>query len=130
MPARAKKFNKSNEKAEVPAAATPDQPARDQPASDYEARYGQLPRATRFKPGQSGNPSGRPRATRRLLAELEAALSAPVTIKAGSRKRQAAGGGEVAGRPRGLRRRRSREDNPSTDEFHPQRPCYSIGGSA
>jgi hypothetical protein len=81
MPARAKKPSKSRAKAEVP--ATPDQPA-----SDYEAHYRQPPKAFRFKPGQSGNPSGRPKAAKRLLSELEAALSAPVTIKVGSRKRR------------------------------------------
>ena len=81
MPARAKKPNESKAKAATP--ATPDQPA-----SDFEARYRQPPKAFRFKPGQSGNPSGRPKAAKRLLSELEAALSAPVTIKVGSRKRR------------------------------------------
>jgi Family of unknown function (DUF5681) len=83
MPAKARKPNESKVKAAVPAAAVPDQPL-----SDYEARYRQPPKAFRFKPGQSGNPSGRPRATKRLLTELEAALSAPVTIRIGSRKRR------------------------------------------
>lgn len=81
MPARAKKSNKSKAKAATPASP-------DQPLSDTEARYRQPPKATRFKPGQSGNPSGRPKAAKRLLSELEAALSAPVTIKVGSRKRR------------------------------------------
>jgi hypothetical protein len=83
MPARAKKPNKSKAKAEAPAAVAPDQPL-----SDRQARYRQPPKAFRFKPGQSGNPSGRPKAAKRLLSELEAALSAPVTIKVGSRKRR------------------------------------------
>ena len=82
MPAKAKKPNQSKAKAEARAAAS------DQPLSDTEARYRQPPKATRFKPGQSGNPSGRPKAAKRLLSELEAALSAPVTIKVGSRKRR------------------------------------------
>ncbi|HTW36466.1 MAG TPA: DUF5681 domain-containing protein [Rhizomicrobium sp.] len=83
MPARAKKSNESKAQASdtIPAASDP-------PASDYEARYRQPPKAYRFKPGQSGNPSGRPKATKRLLSELEAALSAPVTIRIGSRKRR------------------------------------------
>jgi len=82
MPARTKKSNESKAKAEVPAAD------RDQPLSDFKARYRQPPKAFRFKPGQSGNPSGRPKAVKRLHTELEAALSAPVTIKVGSRKRR------------------------------------------
>ncbi len=79
MPTKAKKSNESKVKTDV---------AADQPLSDTEARYRQPPKATRFKPGQSGNPSGRPKAAKRLLSELEAALSAPVTIKVGSRKRR------------------------------------------
>ncbi|UYV38371.1 DUF5681 domain-containing protein [Rhodobacteraceae bacterium D3-12] len=31
------------------------------PGSDYEVGYGKPPKATRFKPGRSGNPKGRPR---------------------------------------------------------------------
>ena len=83
MPAKARKPNESKAKAAVPAAAVPDQPL-----SDFQARYRQPPKAFRFKPGQSGNPSGRPRATKGLLTELEAALSAPVTIRVGSRRRR------------------------------------------
>lgn len=45
---------------------TPDQRqtkarARRPPASDYEVGYGKPPQQTRFKPGQSGNPRGRPK---------------------------------------------------------------------
>lgn len=82
MSVRAKKSNEIKAKAAIPAAAS------DQPLSDHQARYRQPPKAFRFKPGQSGNPSGRPKATKRLFTELEAALSAPVTIKVGSRKRR------------------------------------------
>lgn len=31
------------------------------PRADYEVGYGKPPKATRFKPGQSGNPKGRPK---------------------------------------------------------------------
>jgi hypothetical protein len=82
MPTRAKKANESKAKAGVASAAS------DPAQSDFQARYRQPPKAFRFKPGQSGNPSGRPKAAKRLLSELEAALSAPVTIKVGSRKRR------------------------------------------
>ena len=39
----------------------PDQP--DTPSRDYRVGYGQPPKAHRFKPGQSGNPRGRPKGT-------------------------------------------------------------------
>lgn len=35
-------------------------------AADYEVGYGRPPVATRFKAGQSGNPSGRAKGTRNL----------------------------------------------------------------
>jgi hypothetical protein len=41
----------------------PDAP-QEPPAADYEVGYGKPPRATRFQPGVSGNPSGRPRGSR------------------------------------------------------------------
>ena len=45
--------------------------------------YRRPPKETRFKPGQSGNPKGRPRGTRKKakLGNLEAAFTDPVTIK-------------------------------------------------
>ncbi len=84
MPAKAKKPNESKAKGW----SAGRRPPPDQPLSDHQARYRQPPKAFRFKPGQSGNPSGRPKAAKRLFTELEAALSAPVTIKVGSRKRR------------------------------------------
>ena len=81
MRAKAKKPNESKAK-------TSSATVTGQPLSDFKARYRQPPKAFRFKPGQSGNPSGRPKAAKRLYTELEAALSAPVTIKVGSRKRR------------------------------------------
>ena len=40
---------------------------------DYDVGYGRPPKRTRFKPGQSGNPSGRPK-KKRTPAEAEAKL--------------------------------------------------------
>jgi hypothetical protein len=49
------------------------------PAS-YEVGYGRPPRHSRFKPGQSGNPKGRPKGSKSLKTLLEQALSSSVTI--------------------------------------------------
>ena len=46
----------------------------------YEVGYGRPPRHSRFRPGKSGNPKGRPKGSKSLKAILEAALSSPVTI--------------------------------------------------
>ena len=52
----------------------------------YAVGYGKPPRHTRFKPGQSGNPSGRPRKPtkpRGLAHELLEVLQEPVTLGEG-----------------------------------------------
>lgn len=50
--------------------------------SDYEVGYGKPPRATRFKPGQSGNPAGRSKGSRNLatLVQEELSRAIPITI--------------------------------------------------
>mgnify|MGYP001829128696 CR=1 FL=1 len=47
---------------------------------DYEIGYGKPPKHTRFKPGQSGNPKGRPKKTRNFKTDLQEELQAPITI--------------------------------------------------
>src|SRR5260370_19857539 len=44
-------------------------------ARDYAVGYGKPPTETRFQKGQSGNPGGRPRRTKTLVALLGEALS-------------------------------------------------------
>jgi hypothetical protein len=48
---------------------------------DDKVGYGRPPRHTRFKPGQSGNPRGRPKAARGLKTNLETELGARMTIQ-------------------------------------------------
>lgn len=48
--------------------------------TSFEVGYGRPPQHSRFKPGQSGNPKGRPKGSRSLKAILEEALSSSVTI--------------------------------------------------
>lgn len=65
-------------------------PERPDPADSdpgYEVGYGRPPLATRFRPGQSGNPQGRPKGRRNLATALNAELNTRVTIQENGRKR-------------------------------------------
>jgi uncharacterized protein DUF5681 len=57
------------------------------PPGDYVVGRGRPPVASRFKPGQSGNPKGRPRKGQDLAAILERALDARVVIHENGRRR-------------------------------------------
>jgi len=59
----------------------------DDQGQEYEVGYGKPPTQTRFKPGQSGNPSGRPKQRRHLRTLIEEALNETVTIREGDRQR-------------------------------------------
>lgn len=50
-------------------------------SDDYEVGYGKPPRHSRFAPGKSGNPKGRPRGARGLKTDLLSELSARHTIQ-------------------------------------------------
>jgi hypothetical protein len=50
--------------------------------------YGRPPRATRFKPGQSGNPRGRPKGSKGLASVLSRALAEKVTVTENGRRRK------------------------------------------
>ena len=57
---------------------------RSDDSEDYEIGYGRPPKQTRFKPGQSGNPKGRPRGRKNVHTILEETLYRPVTITEGT----------------------------------------------
>jgi hypothetical protein len=48
--------------------------------TDYAVGYGKPPIASRFKPGQSGNPKGRPKGSMSARTLLDKALSTTITI--------------------------------------------------
>ena len=54
----------------------------------YPVGYRKPPRQHRFKPGQSGNPAGRPRKSRNLNTLLEEELDRPIVIKEHGRERR------------------------------------------
>ena len=49
--------------------------------------YGRPPRASQFKPGQSGNPKGRPKGSLNLTTFLARALRETVVVNEGGRRR-------------------------------------------
>lgn len=49
----------------------------------YEVGYGRPPIASRFQPGQCGNPKGRPCKVKSLAAEIERELDAKIIVREG-----------------------------------------------
>ena len=52
----------------------------------YRVGYKRPPVATQFKPGQSGNPRGRPKGTLNLKTDLESELKLPVIVRENGRE--------------------------------------------
>lgn len=55
---------------------------------EYDVGYGKPPTHTRFRPGQSGNPRGRPRGSKNLATIFDKELSATVAVTEGGKRRK------------------------------------------
>lgn len=63
-------------------------PTSDQIQAEYEVGYGKPPRATQFKPGQSGNRKGRPKESQNFLTVLKNELNSQVVLTESGRRKQ------------------------------------------
>jgi hypothetical protein len=55
--------------------------------ADYSIGFGRPPTETRFRPGRSGNPKGRPKGTRNTASMAREALEQKVSVTVGARRR-------------------------------------------
>ena len=55
---------------------------------DYEVGYGKPPQHSRFKPGRSGNPKGRPKRSKNVKTVMTEELDRQVTVKVGHRHKK------------------------------------------
>lgn len=58
-----------------------DKQAENEPKADYEIGYGKPPRHSQFKPGQSGNLKGRPKAAKGLHSIVRETLTKKVAVR-------------------------------------------------
>ena len=64
--------------------SAPGEPAA-KPDDGYVVGYGKPPKHTQFKPGQSGNPKGKPRGTKHLRTIIQEEANAIIKIKEGNK---------------------------------------------
>ena len=67
---------------------TQDHPAVPSAPDNYDVGYGKPPERTRFKPGQSGNPHGRPKGVRNFSTDVRQTSRMPVVLVEGGKKRR------------------------------------------
>ena len=57
-------------------------------SGDHEVGFGKPPKHTRFQPGQSGNPRGRPKGTKNLKTDLLEELGEKILVHEGGQARK------------------------------------------
>ena len=68
--------------------ADKNEPTDEASGVNYEVGYRKPPVRTRFKPGQSGNPRGRPKGTKNLKTDLMEELGEKIVIREGDRSQK------------------------------------------
>ena len=63
-------------------------PTRASKTSSYKVGYGRPPQATQFKPGQSGNPRGRPKGSRSVGSVLNELMTQKISVTEQGRPRR------------------------------------------
>jgi hypothetical protein len=63
------------------------QPDAAESVADYEVGYKRPPKESQFKPGQSGNPNGRPKGARNLKTDLADELQERIVLREGGERR-------------------------------------------
>ena len=63
-------------------------PPEEPTSTDYEVGYKKPPQHTRFQPGQSGNPRGRPKGTKNLKTDLMEELGEKIVVREGDRSQK------------------------------------------
>jgi hypothetical protein len=73
---------------ESPSSGSQSPPNEPDKEKDNKVGYGRPPEAHRFKPGESGNPNGRPKAKRNVWREITDILSEEVNLTVRGQERQ------------------------------------------
>ncbi len=71
----------------MPRKAKPPEPTQGTDDTGYAVGYGKPPSHSRFQPGKSGNPHGRPKGSRNLASTMARELGALVSIQENGKRR-------------------------------------------